>query len=71
MLKIFKSTLPKELNIVAIGSTDDAIKFIDYDHNVVEKYVGLKNYPTSFEEDEEGKMVWVSDLEGSICCFTF
>lgn len=38
-------------DIVAIGCTDDSIKFIDYSNGIVYKYVGLKNYPSCFCND--------------------
>jgi hypothetical protein len=71
ILKLFERIAPAESNIVAVGSTDDAIKFIDYEHSIVDKFVGFKNYPTYFEEDPEANLLWVSDLEGSISCFAF
>ena len=71
ILKLFDHIVPNGCNIIGVGSTDDAIKFIDYNHNIVEKYVGIKNYPTHFEGDVEGNLLWVSDLEGSISCFAY
>lgn len=53
----FLTVLPKELikfnkkvgeiiPTVVIGTTDDSLKFIDYNINLIIKYVGFKNYPS-------------------------
>lgn len=35
--------------IVVTGGSDDAVKFINYHANIVDKFIGLKNYPTCIE----------------------
>lgn len=49
LVKVCSKLIPKEENIAAFGSTDDTLKFINYNSNKVTKYIGFKNYPTCFE----------------------
>lgn len=51
ILCVCEKLTPNKSHIVVIGGTDDSIKFIDYDFNIVEKFIGFKNYPSCFEED--------------------
>lgn len=49
LVKVCSKLIPKEENIAAFGSTDDALKFINYNSNKVTKFIGFKNYATCFE----------------------
>lgn len=53
-----------------IASMDNCIKIIEYDLNLVIKYVGFKNYVNCSFIDTANNCLWVGCLDGSISCFS-